>query len=172
MLSWAISLVFEDFISWLTAVMKVSTELGNLSGRQLLLPLNLESFVLFSVDPSHSLSLKLWYNLRYLWRFFFIFVRMRTKIKIFMKSRKLTFWKKISDKLIAFKRIISSKHFLGVVRVSHPYLVEQRCFVRFLVLFCGNCVRIEPCVNFLHDDYDYIVLLCLSYFLFNWLTAS
>ena len=64
-------LVFEDFISWLIAVMKVSTQLGNLSGNQLLLLLSPGSFELFSVDPVEVL--------------FVIFVRPQTKIKIFIK---------------------------------------------------------------------------------------
>ena len=50
-------LVFEDFISLLIAVMKVSTQLSNLSGNQLLLLLNLGSFELFSFDPKCVLSL-------------------------------------------------------------------------------------------------------------------
>ena len=51
--------------------MKVSTQLGNLSGNQLLLLLIPGSFELFSVDPVEVL--------------FVIFVRPRTKIKIFIK---------------------------------------------------------------------------------------
>ena len=50
-------LVIEDFVSWLIAVMKVSTQLGNLSGNQSLLFLNLRSLGLFSVDPECTLSL-------------------------------------------------------------------------------------------------------------------
>ena len=50
-------LVFQDFISWLIAVMKVSTQLGDLSGNQLLLLVNLGSFELFLVDPKCALIL-------------------------------------------------------------------------------------------------------------------
>ena len=42
------------------AVTKVPAQLGNLSGNQLLLLLNLGSFELFSVDPKCALSLILW----------------------------------------------------------------------------------------------------------------
>ena len=50
---------FEDFISWLTAVMKVPTQLANLSGNQLLLLFNLGSFVLFPIDQKCAVSLTL-----------------------------------------------------------------------------------------------------------------
>ena len=50
-------LLFEDFLSWLITVKKVSTQLGNLSGNQLLLLLNLGSFELFSVNLKCALSL-------------------------------------------------------------------------------------------------------------------
>ena len=48
--------VFEDFNSWLIGVMKVSIQLGNLSGNQLLFLLNLSLFLLFSADPKCALS--------------------------------------------------------------------------------------------------------------------
>ena len=68
-------LVFEDFISWLIAAMKVSTQLGNLPGNQLLLLLNLGLFELFSVDPKCALSLILRWNLRRsLLRFFLLYL--------------------------------------------------------------------------------------------------
>ena len=50
-------LVSKEFISWLIAIMRVSTQLGNLYRNQLLLILNLGSFELFSVDPRCALSL-------------------------------------------------------------------------------------------------------------------
>ena len=52
-------LVFEDFISLFTAIIKVSWELVNSHGNQLLLILNLGSFILSSVDLKGALSLAL-----------------------------------------------------------------------------------------------------------------
>ena len=69
--SWGSFLAFGDFISWFKAAMKVSTQLGNLSGNQLLLLLNLGSFELSSVDPKFARSLILQSSLRkFLLRFF------------------------------------------------------------------------------------------------------
>ena len=51
------SLVLEDFLSWLIAVIKVSTQQDNLSSKQMLLLLNLGSFELLLVDPKCALSL-------------------------------------------------------------------------------------------------------------------
>ena len=57
-------LVFEDFIAWLATTAKVSTQLGNLSGNQLVMLLNLGSFALLSVDRRSVLSLTLRWNLK------------------------------------------------------------------------------------------------------------
>ena len=66
--------------------MEVSTQLGNLSGNQLLLLLNLGSFELFSVDPvcpKFNITVKLKKIFVEVW--FIISVRPRTKIMIFIK---------------------------------------------------------------------------------------
>ena len=66
---------------------KVSTQLGNLSGNQLLLLLNQGSFELFSVDLKCALSLIFQVKLKKIFVevLFIMFVRPRAKIKIFIK---------------------------------------------------------------------------------------
>ena len=83
--------------------MKVSTQLGNLSGNQLLLLLNLGSFELFSVDPKCVLStVKL--KKIFVEVLFIIFVRPRRKIKILLSKENSLFEKRLSDKLTTFPK--------------------------------------------------------------------
>ena len=83
--------------------MKVSTQLGNLSGNQLLLFLNLGSFESFSVDPKCGLSLIL--VRRSLLRFCLLYLLGRgQKLRFLLRKENSLFEKRLSDKLTTFPK--------------------------------------------------------------------
>ena len=86
--------------------MNVSTQLGNLSGNQLLLLLNLGSFELFSVDPKCVLSLILRQNLRRsLLRLCLLYLLGRgQKLKFLLSKENSLFEETLSDKLTTFPK--------------------------------------------------------------------
>ena len=82
--------------------MNVSTQLGNLSGNQLLLLLNLGSFELFSVDPKCALSLILRQNLL---RLCLLYLLGRgQKLKFLLSKENSLFEETLSDKLTTFPK--------------------------------------------------------------------
>ena len=86
--------------------MKVSTQLGNLSGNQLLLHLTLGSFELFSIDPKCALSLILRKNLRRsLLKFCLLYLLGRgQKLRFLLCKENSLFDKRLSGKLVTFPK--------------------------------------------------------------------
>ena len=86
--------------------MKVSIQLGNLSGNQLQLILNLGSFELFSVDTKCDLRLILRSNLRRsLLKFCLLYFLGRgQKLRFLLSKENSPFEKRLSDKFTTFPK--------------------------------------------------------------------